>query len=116
MSKYILIEGNPVDGFAYTGPFDEHEDVVTEANTGSRDADWWIGKLLPTTVVIPDNNFPISTTLNAWCVARLSDSREGGEIDVDVSDAVIEREAEKLEILIHKITSSFVDNEFNEKE
>jgi hypothetical protein len=54
--------------------------------------------------------------LSKWCVARLKDSRESGEVDEDVSDAVIEREAEKLERLIFQLASSFVDNEFNEKE
>ena len=57
-----------------------------------------------------------SLYLNEWCKARLRDSRESGEIDEGVSDAVIEREAEKLEIIIHKMASSFVDNEFNEKD
>jgi len=59
---------------------------------------------------------PIPVMLSKWCAARLKDSRESGEIDTDVSDAVIEREAEKLEIEIHKVASSFVDNDFNEKE
>ena len=62
------------------------------------------------------SDYPISVGLSKWCVARLEDSREAGEIDPDTTDAVIEREAVKLEILIHKITSSFVDNEFSEKE
>jgi len=58
----------------------------------------------------------VSTFLNQWCVARLKDSRESGEIDRDVSDAVIEREAERLEVQVFQLASTFVDNEFNEKE
>jgi hypothetical protein len=58
----------------------------------------------------------VSTHLSEWCVARLKDSRESAEVDEDVSDAVIEREAQRLEIEIHKVASSFVDNEFNEEE
>ena len=54
--------------------------------------------------------------LNEWCVARLKDSRESGEVDPDVSDAVIEREAEKLERMVHQLASSFVDNEFDESD
>ena len=52
--------------------------------------------------------------LSEWCIARLSDSRESGEVDEDVSDAVIEREAAKLEVLIFQLASSFVDNEFDD--
>lgn len=68
---------------------------------------------------VKEDNRPSTGTslaLGEWCRARLKDSRESDEIDRDVSDAVIEREAEKLERLVHQIASSFVDNEFNEKE
>ena len=44
--QFILIEGNPVDGFTYTGPFVTPEAVSTEAERGSDDNDWWIGTLL----------------------------------------------------------------------
>src|SRR3982751_553116 len=41
----------------------------------------------------PLDNIPLG--LSKWCVARLQDSRESGEVDEGVSDAVIEREAAK---------------------
>jgi hypothetical protein len=62
----------------------------------------------------PLDNIPLG--LSKWCVARLQDSRESGEVDEDVTDAVIEREAARLEVLCFQLASSFVDNEFNEKE
>src|SRR4051794_18632028 len=46
----------------------------------------------------PLDNIPLG--LSKWAVARLQDSRESGEVDKDVSNAVIEREAAKLEVLI----------------
>lgn len=55
-------------------------------------------------------------TLYHWCCEYLKDARESEAIDRDVSDAVIEREAQALEVLIYKMASSFVDNEFNERE
>jgi len=45
--KWLLVEGNPVDGFTYTGPFDSHEDAVNEAENGAdHDGDWWIAPML----------------------------------------------------------------------
>jgi hypothetical protein len=74
---------------------------------------WLEGKpLMPT--VEGDENIPLG--LSKWCVARLKDSRESGEVDENVSDAVIEREAARLEVLCFQLASSFVDNEFNEQE
>jgi hypothetical protein len=61
--------------------------------------------------VTNEENIPLG--LSKWCVARLTDSRESDEIERDVSDAVIEREAAKLEVRIFQVASSFVDNEFD---
>jgi hypothetical protein len=49
-----------------------------------------------------------------WCVDILRDARESDAIDRDTPDAIIEREAHKLERLCFQIASSFVDNEFDE--
>ena len=65
---------------------------------------------------VVDTNEVAYLFLHKWCVARLTDSRDSGEVDFDLSDEVIKREAEKLELEIHKLASSFVDNEFDEKE
>jgi hypothetical protein len=51
-----------------------------------------------------------------WCVKYLEEARDNAAVDEDVSDAVIEREAKKLETLIFQVASSFVDNEFSEAE
>ena len=70
----------------------------------------------PCTEPITLNDTPLPMWLHRWCVARLKDSRDSDEIDRDVSDAVIEREAEKLTMVIYQIASSFVDNNFIERE
>ena len=41
---YILISGNPVDGYTFIGPF-EYEAAIRYAEI-HLDGDWWIGKLL----------------------------------------------------------------------
>lgn len=43
VSKHIVITGNPVDGFDYHGPFDEHGDATEFA--GRLGVDWWIAEL-----------------------------------------------------------------------
>jgi hypothetical protein len=52
--------------------------------------------------------------LSDWTRAYLRDARESDAIDRDTPDAVIDREAAKLDVLIFKVASSFVDNEFIE--
>lgn len=52
--------------------------------------------------------------LSEWTKAYLRDARESEAIDRDTPDAVIDREAAKLDVLIYKMASSFVDNEFSE--
>jgi hypothetical protein len=43
MNKYIVICGNPVDGFAYYGTFDTHEEA--QAFADGFEETWWIKKL-----------------------------------------------------------------------
>jgi hypothetical protein len=39
---FIIIEGNPVGGFSYVGPFGSHEAAVAYADQGQFDTDWWV--------------------------------------------------------------------------
>lgn len=55
-------------------------------------------------------------TLHNWCVARLRDAREEEAIDRNTPDAVIEREAMRLEIELQQLASSFIDNDFDDRE
>ena len=43
--RYILIFGNPVDGFNYRGPFDTHEDAHNYGDPIIEE--WWIAELTP---------------------------------------------------------------------
>lgn len=45
MDKWIAITGNPVDGFSYYGPFENHEGAITFAEKSNFDGDWWIALL-----------------------------------------------------------------------
>lgn len=42
--KWIVIMGDPVDGFAYFGPFPDADSAVEWGNTNG-DSDWWITSL-----------------------------------------------------------------------
>ena len=43
---YILVIGNPVDGFGYIGPFEDSEDAVSYADKHLDDrSDWWISSM-----------------------------------------------------------------------
>lgn len=45
--SYIIVTGNPKDGFVYIGPFDSHEDAVQHAEwKANLEADWWVIELL----------------------------------------------------------------------
>lgn len=46
--KYIVIDGNPVDGFDYTGPFESEEDAIHYAEFNLAGIDWWIAPLRAT--------------------------------------------------------------------
>jgi hypothetical protein len=56
------------------------------------------------------------TLLYDYCLARLRDSRESGDIDPDTPDAVLAREAFNLERELGKAACSFVDNDFDDRE
>lgn len=43
--KYIVIVGNPVQGFSYVGPYDDPNDAA-EAALEYSEADWWVSKLI----------------------------------------------------------------------
>jgi hypothetical protein len=45
--KYILITGDPVDGFFYYGPFDTNDDAVAYADDEQHGMDWWVAELQP---------------------------------------------------------------------
>jgi hypothetical protein len=40
---YIIISGNPVDGFAYKGPYPDHQDALAAAE--GRGGHWWIAPI-----------------------------------------------------------------------
>lgn len=44
MPKFIIITGNPGDGFEYIGPFDTFDDAHYQATTDGTidDHEWWI--------------------------------------------------------------------------
>ena len=58
--KYLIVFGDPIDGFNFRGPFDDHEtahfyaDIVCEG-------DWWLAELTP-----PDRNNTSRTTCAVW--------------------------------------------------
>lgn len=45
--KWIIVTGNPVDGFEFTGPYDTQSDASDAANNDGvvDDVDYWIAKL-----------------------------------------------------------------------
>jgi hypothetical protein len=46
VNRYIIITGDPVDGFIYTGPFESHADAVVAAEeVFYRGDDYWIADL-----------------------------------------------------------------------
>lgn len=48
MKHFIVVSGNPMDGFSYTGPFTDtdedaaHEKAVTWAERNADDGAWWV--------------------------------------------------------------------------
>jgi len=40
--KYLVVYGNPVDGFKFIGPFDDNQDALRAGDDVG--ADWWIAK------------------------------------------------------------------------
>lgn len=43
--KYILIFGNPVDGFSFRGPFDTQEEAIAYGDPIMEE--WWTAELVP---------------------------------------------------------------------
>jgi len=44
--KYILVEGNPLSGFNFYGPFDNEAAAVRYAERDPEDDEWWVADLL----------------------------------------------------------------------
>lgn len=44
MEPYILIEGNPIDGYSYYGPYPNAQVAVLAGNSFYAD-DWWVAPL-----------------------------------------------------------------------
>ena len=42
-TKFVIITGNPVDGFKFIGPFDNGPAAVDWANYVALEPDWWVG-------------------------------------------------------------------------
>ena len=40
--QFIVIYGNPAEGFTYVGPFASHDDAVDYAQVDNAPSDWWI--------------------------------------------------------------------------
>jgi hypothetical protein len=45
MTTFIIITGNPVDGFNYWGPYPTHTEAAEEASEFFRTCDWWISDI-----------------------------------------------------------------------
>ena len=43
--QFIVIYGNPVDGFAHVGPFANRDDAVAYAEDEPYNGNWWIAML-----------------------------------------------------------------------
>lgn len=44
-SRFVLIHGNPADGFEFVGPFDNAAEAVQYAEHSER-AEWWVAPLV----------------------------------------------------------------------
>ncbi len=45
--KYIIVYGNPIDGFNFRGPFDSTVDAIFSAEDADPDENWWVAELNP---------------------------------------------------------------------
>jgi hypothetical protein len=50
--KYIIIFGDPIKGFNFRGPFDDHQDAADYADVNEPNEYWWVAELDP-----PDANW-----------------------------------------------------------
>ena len=47
MGSFIVIVGDPVDGFRYYGPFDDHDSAVKWAEAELDGERWWVADMEP---------------------------------------------------------------------
>lgn len=47
--KFVIVFGNPIDGFNFRGPFDSVEDANHSAEASDPDDYWWVAELNPPT-------------------------------------------------------------------
>lgn len=45
-TKWILIVGDPIDGFFYYGPFDDQQAAIDYVEANHDGPDWWTAKLM----------------------------------------------------------------------
>lgn len=43
MNQYVLVEGNPVDGFTFVGPFDDVDEAVEYGEWGG--GEFWVASM-----------------------------------------------------------------------
>jgi hypothetical protein len=43
--QFIIVTGNPVDGFAFYGSFSDREQASEHASINLKDANWWIAPI-----------------------------------------------------------------------
>ena len=46
MPQFIMVRGNPVDGFSFVGPFPTRSSVVDDYGD-TVDTEWWVAELEP---------------------------------------------------------------------
>lgn len=44
---FIIVAGNPVDGFKYYGTYPDRESAAEAASVEISDTEWWIAELQP---------------------------------------------------------------------
>lgn len=49
--QWVIVAGNPVEGFAMYGPFKDRDDAVIAAEDSRLGGDWWIAELEPVEVL-----------------------------------------------------------------
>ena len=78
---HILITGNPVDGFIYTGPFDTSDAAIQAADDSG--SDWWIAELATPE---PDPRYDVDG-LKALAYGDVDTGRQPLDLDDLVHDA-----------------------------
>lgn len=44
-TQFILIVGNPIEGFMYVGPFEDGDRANEYGQTHLEDAEWWVDRM-----------------------------------------------------------------------